>query len=335
MNLAIKVPNDIKEKLLSFPFLHVLYKELSKDLDEDDPLRIHLISTKKGIDVLNLLPFDAFYHQIENEDSKNLFSMHRACANLKINDVDQFISTTESFIDASIGKNIGAKESIGFEVGKNGWLLNKKSPPPVGAHLSDKIYSLTKNLLKQTPEIPLVKSRDLPPYYADWKENPYIVLNVNLVKGELEKEWIDLIDLFVNKHIILMCSELDKDVQVAELDDYLKELPQKNTYKIFNYYSNIDFGKLISHSVCFITHDSPLMHIASYCRAHTFYINKKENLQQTGPIHFSGEVRNFSLNDPTYMSGPKPNYSKIFDEIYDFVEERTKKEEDSVDSLKE
>jgi hypothetical protein len=127
-----------------------------------------------------------------------------------------------------------------------------------------------------------------------------------------------------------MCSELDINFQSPELLDFIKQLPKNNEYKSYIYDSNIEFAKLVSHSVCFITHDSPLMHISSYCRAHTFLINKKENLQKTGPIHFAGEVRNFSLSDPTFKSGPKPNYSRIFDEIYEFVDQRTKVEEEEI-----
>jgi ADP-heptose:LPS heptosyltransferase len=329
MNLVVKVPNDLREKLLSFPLLHVLHREFSQDADEENPFRFHIISNKKGIDVLNLLPFEAFYHQVDNEDNKNIFRMHRACANFKINDVDIFINTTEGFVDTSIGKNLGAKTCIGFDVGKNSWILNKKSALPVGHHESDKIYTLAQHVLDEVPEIPLVKSRELPPIYADYQENPYVVINLNLVKGEIEREWIDLIELFVNKNIIFMCSELEKHSQEPELKRFIEELPQKNNYKTFILNSNIDFAKLIAHSVCFVTHDSPLMHIASYCRAHTFYINKKENLQKTGPEHFTGKVRNFSLSDPTFQSAGKPNYSKIFDEVFEFVEERTKKEEES------
>ena len=331
MNLAIKVPNDLKDKILSFPLLHILQKELSKELKEDEVLKIHLISTKKGIDVLNLLPFDAYYHPIANEDSKNLFTMHRACSNFRMVDIDKFITTTDTFTDATIGKNIGAKESIGFKIGKNSWVLNKTIPPSLeGQHFSDKLYALAKTVLDSVPEIPLVKSRELSTLYADYLENPYFVLNLNLVKGEIELEWIDLISLFENKTIVLMCSELDINFQNPELLDFIKQLPKNNEYKSYVYDSNIEFAKLVSHSVCFITHDSPLMHISSYCRAHTFLINKKENLQKTGPIHFAGEVRNFSLNDPTFKSGPKPNYSRIFDEIYEFVDQRTKVEEEEL-----
>lgn len=324
MNLAIKVPNDLKERVLAFPLLHVLFREFSNQLDEDDILNIHLISTKKGIDVLNLLPFDAYYHSIDNDDTKNIFTMHRACKNFRLVDVDLFLTTTESFVDVVIGKYIGAKKSVGFDVGKNGWLLNKKNSPPTGAHTSDKIFSLVQNIIEDVPEIPLVRSRELSPFYNDWDDQPYIILNLNLVKGELEKEWIDLLELFDNQKIVLMCSELNKDIQSAEINEYIKKIPKNNEYKVFTYVSNIEFARLVANSLCFITHDSPLMHIGSYCRAHTFYINKKENLQQTGPVHFTGEVRNFSLNDPTFKSGPKPNYTKIFDEIYQFVEERTK-----------
>ena len=36
--------------------------------EDDEILNIHLISLKKDIDILNLLPFRAYYHELEEED---------------------------------------------------------------------------------------------------------------------------------------------------------------------------------------------------------------------------------------------------------------------------
>ncbi len=323
MNIAIKLPNSLKERTLAFPLLHTLVEKLKEKLAEDEILKVHLLSLGEGIDVLNLLPFDAFYHELEEDDVKSVFSIHRACANLKIDqNIDFFISTTESFVDVSIGKNIGAKESIGFAVGKNGWLLNKKVTIMANDHKSNQMYRLIKGVINEIPPMETVQCRELAPTYSDWKENPYVVINLDLLDGEVNPEWKEFVDLFVGKRFIFMCSEIPEDQQQEFLEEYIATLPRKNTYKLFVYESNIDFGKLISYALTFITHDSPLVNIASYCKCHVFLLNIKENLNITGPKYFPGEVWSFNLSDPVYGQGDRHNYTKIFDELVVFIEDR-------------
>ena len=146
MNIVVKLPNDLRGKILSFPFLHGLVKEAKKRLnaEEEEVLKLHLISNKKDIDVLNLLPFSAYYHEIEDEDLKSIFTIHRACVGLKIDRTDIFISTTENFVDASIGKNLKAKTNIGFQIGKNSLFFNKRVPYSVNDHQALQIFSLIK-----------------------------------------------------------------------------------------------------------------------------------------------------------------------------------------------
>lgn len=329
MNIAIKLPNNLSERTLAFPFLHSLHKFLSANLEEDETLNFHLISLKEGIDVLNLLPFKAYYHELEPEDVKSIFSIHRACMNFKIESLDIYISTTDSFVDASIGRNYGAVSRIGFSSGKNGWFLNKKVSKLNGQHLSFQIYELLKPLTEEVPPIPNVYSRELPFVFADWNENPYIVINLDLIENKINPEWKSFVELFTNKHFVFMCSNLDKGNvdQVDEFDLFIKSLPSKNTYKTFDSKSSIEFGKLISYCLCFISGDSPLVNIAAYCGAQIFHLHSKENLVQFGPGYFIAEVRHFSLTDPMFGSGGKFNYSKIFDELYAFIHEKTKIEE--------
>ncbi len=328
MNLAIKLPNDLRERVCTYPLLHTLYKELRKTLDEDEQLNIHLISLKKDIDVLNLLPFDAFYHELEVEDVKTIFTMHRACMNFKMDTIDIFISTTDSFVDASIGKNLRAEKKIGYALGKNGWFLNKKVPLLTGQHKSCQTYELLKALIENIPEIPNVYSRELPFAYADWNENPYTFINLDLIGEEDNSEWKDFIELFVNKNFVFMCSELKNSENMEPVQSFIQTLPKENNYRLFEYSSNINFGKTVSYAVAFVSGDSPLINIAAYCGAQVFHLNKKEKISIVGPTYFIGEVRNMAISDPMFGSQNKFNYSKIFDELYKFIEEKTKVEEE-------
>lgn len=331
MNIVIKLPDETRERILTFPFLQSLNKYFLKvieeketeDEEDDEILNIHLISLKKDIDILNLLPFRAYYHELEEEDVKNVFSVHRACVNFKIDRPDIFICASEGFVDASIGKQLGIKDRVGFDLGKSKWFFNKKITFLDGQHKTVQYFNLLKAFFEELPTIPNAFSRSLDPAYADWRENPYTVINLDLVDNKVNPEWNDFFELFTNKNFVFMTDGVPLEEQRSLLDDFIKTLPTKNTYKVFEYASNIAFGKLISHCVTFVTHDSFLMHLASYIGAHTFYINRKENFHFTGPEYLLGEVRNFSLSDPAYKSGNAHDYAKVFDEVYSYIDDKT------------
>jgi ADP-heptose:LPS heptosyltransferase len=328
MNVAIKVPNDIRGKILSFPFIHKLVKEINKKLDEEeseDVLLLHLISSDNGVDVLNLLPFDAYYHEIEASELKTVFTIHRACMNLNLEKVDLFISTTDSFVDASIGKNLKATVSAGFAGGKNNFLLNKKIPKPTGIHESTKIYQLLKAVVDgELPAIRNVCARAVPPLFDDWNTEPYFVINLSLKGKSIHPEWKELIDLFENKRIILMSDSIEEDLHKSTINEYIKTLSNKNTYDIYEETGHIDFAKLISYSWCFITEDSGLVQVASYCGARVYHMSRKDYSKNFDSRYFLGSHNIYALNDGQFSLKGDFDYGKIFDEIYDFVESKAK-----------
>ena len=333
MNIAIKLPDNIRDRVLVFPFLHALNKHLKQKMkdeeNEDELINIHLISLKEGIDVLNLLPFEAYYHELDLIDIKNVFSMHRACVNLKLDKIDIFVSTTESFTDATIGKNIGAKTKIGYSISKNSLLLNKKVSLLGGEHKSVQSLEILKAFDLKNTGSNKVYSRSVDPLFPDWRENPYTVLNIDLINKKPNPEWIDFLSLYSGKTFILMCDQVDAITQKDILEDFIKELPKENQYKMFILESYIDFAKLISFCITFISNNSPLMQFSSYCGAHVFYLNKSEDMKIVGPEYFLGDVRNFSLKDPSFKSGSTFNYGKIFDEIFPYIDSRSKSEDNA------
>lgn len=319
MNVSIKLPNDLRGKILTFPFIHAFVKEAKKRLNEEEEemLNLHLISNSEHLDVLNLLPFNAYYHEIEDEDLKTVFTIHRGVASLKIDSTDLFISTTESFIDASIGKNLKAKVTAGFQVGKNSFLLKKKIPFNTSGHQSEQVFSLIKSLVEdETIAIPNVCSREVKPLYADWNMNPYFVINLSLKGKEFNEEWVELINLFEHKNIVLMTDEFEADHQEAEIVEFIKKLSTKNNYKIFTYSSNIDFAKLISYTWCFVSEDSSLVQLAAYCGSEIFHLNRKENQDKFGPQYFIGDVTRFSVD----KSKKDFDYGSVHDDIYKYID---------------
>jgi hypothetical protein len=329
MNLVVKLPNKLSDRILAFPFLHALnrfYQERDEEVQNGEDkasLKLHLICLSEDIDSLNLLPFHAFYHPIESEDLESIFTVHRGCANLKFtNEINLFISTTDSFVDASIGKNIKAKNKIGFATGKNGWFLNKKVERPSNVHKSEEIFELLKPITGLLPKIPYVQARKMDPLYPDWSECPYVVLDLDHVEGELNDIWKELFELSSGKTFILMSSTLDHFEQELRIEGWIKNLPTKNTYKFFPYKSNIELSKLISYTKCFVTADEDLMHLSSYCGALTFYVGKSESFEVAGPKYTRGEVKYFNLLSP----GDSDGYSLVFDSVLELIDTKQPEE---------
>lgn len=328
MNIAIKVPNNLDEKVMSFPFLHQFVKLMEEKLEKeesDDRLNIHLISNKSSIDALNLLPFKAYYHEIEDDELKTIFTVHRACTKLTIENVDVFISTTDSFVDASIGKNLKAKMAIGFSNSKNNLFLNKKIQSNKEEHLASRIYKLIDIFeFENIPKMGHVCSRDLEPTISTWSEEPYTVIDLSLKDNLVHPEWIEFIELFENKKFIFMCSEADPYLQNGILNDFLKTLPVKNAYDVFEFSNHIDFAKLASFAITFVSENSSLINFASYCGTHSFFIDRLNRSLNLDCRFFYGEVVKFSLADMAATDGLDFRYEKIFDKVYAYINERTK-----------
>lgn len=331
MNLAVKLPKDLKARLLAFPFLQTLVKRLKVQIEknnqdpetEEETLQLHLLAEKEDLDALYLLPFQAFYHELEQEDMTTVFNAHRAVKNMKLDQVDVFVSLSESFVDASLGKSMGAIKRVGFSIGKNSLFLNQKVSLLKGRHVCDQYLEMFKPLLEKPPEeMPKAFSRNLEPYYSDWQENPYIAVNLSAKKDEVEGHWEEFFSLLEGVNIVLLCDQLPRESQKEILSSYVQKLGHKNNYKIFELESNIDFAKMASHAQTFISMDSALVHVAAYCGGHIHYMFQKEDIQKTGPIHFLGEVKYFNLNEPFYKEGGEVLYHKVFDDLYAFIDDK-------------
>lgn len=318
MNLAIKVPNELGEKVLSFPFLHKLVKELQKKFEEElegEVLNLHLLSTNKSIDVLNLLPFHAYYHELDEADLKSVFTVHRACTNLLVENIDIYLSLTESFVDASIGKNLKAKKNIGFNISKNNFFLNQKNILNSQEHFSKRLFTHWPSFFgKGEGEVPSVCSRELTPFVPNWNEEAYFIVDLTIKNNFIDEEWKELIDLFEHKKLYLMCSELEPDLQSSMVTDFIKTLSKSNQYVFFEYKSHIDFSKLTAYSKAFISENSGLIKLASYVGAYSFYLNKTSETKLKDCRFFYGEVENFVKEGSIF------NYAKIFDRIYAYID---------------
>lgn len=298
--IAVKLPFDLQERLLAFPFLHALRKRHRE-------AEIHFITPKKNIEVLNLLPFTAFYHEYEEGDLGTVFDVHRFCAGAKIFNVDLFISLTNSFVDACLGIGFRAKTRLGFSDGWKTLVFNEKTSRPHNQHLTEDFYALYQEHVKASVDAKLkVSSRDLSPVITDWDTEPYIAINLSPLRDlEIDGSWIDYINRFERQKFILFASEDQAKLQLM-LTPFLAKLNGKSRYQTFVYDSWIELAKMLAFSKGVITYNGPLATFAAYTGTRTFVLYDQEDPQRFGPFYFLCELMLMSTTDPTAVNPSAP-----------------------------
>jgi ADP-heptose:LPS heptosyltransferase len=167
--IAIKLPFDLQERILAFPFLHAISEFYPK-------ADIHIITPKMDAEVLNLLPFKAYYHLFNEDDIKTVLDVHPYTANAQIYNVDLFISLTNSFVDALLGIGLRAKKRVGFSDNWKTLVFTHKIPRPRGHHVCEDYLKLFELVAGAPSEKRLrVTSRPLNPIIEG--EEDYIAIN--------------------------------------------------------------------------------------------------------------------------------------------------------------
>lgn len=307
--IAIKLPFDLQERILSFPFLHAI-REKYPEAD------LHFITPKKEIEVLNLLPFTAYYHEFDEDEIENIFDVHRYCAYAKIYNVDLFISLTNSFADACLGLGLRAKKRVGFSDNWKTLVLTHKTPRPVGHHVVEDYFALYKEIDSAGVNPRLrVRSRDLNPIILD--EEPFIAINLSpLREAVIEKEWIELITQFEGQKIVFFASEDPVKVQMM-MEPFLASLPKKNTYVNFVYKNWIELGRMLSEARGVISYAGPAGALSAYVGTKSLLLYDVEDPQKSGPFYFLADVTVMGTNNPTLVNSQKSSGSlqprKTFD----------------------
>lgn len=295
-SIVIKLQFDLQERILCFPLLHKIREKYPHAV-------IHFITPKKNIEVLNLLPFTAFYHEIEEDDLTNIFDAYRYAVTSKIHNVDIFISLTNSFVDACLGLFLRAKKRVGFSDGWKTLVLTHKTPRLYGHHITEDYFSLYRAMVEANVEISIkVKSRELEPIIPEWESLPYIAINLSPLRGALiEDEYVDLINSFEHKRIVLYASENQEEIQLL-FAPFFERLSKKNTYVNFIHKSWIDLGKMMAFSRGVITFNGPAASLAAYVGAKTLILYDAEDPQKYAPFYFEAELLILGVNDPTLIN---------------------------------
>ena len=294
--IAIKLPFDLQERILAFPLLH--------KINEKYPTaEIHFITTKYQIEVLNLLPFKAYYHEIDEDEITTIFDVHRFSVTAKIYNIDMFISLTNSFSDACLGLGLRAKKRVGFSDGWKTLVLTHKTPRLMGHHVTEDYLALYRAMVEANVELKLkVISRELLPIIPEWDSLPYIAINLSpLREAAIEEEMVDLINSFERQRIVLFASEDQEKFQLI-IEPFLEKLSKKNTYINFIHKNWIEMGKMIAFSQGVITFNGPAASLSAYVGARTVILYDTEDPQRYAPFYFQAEILILGVNDPTLIN---------------------------------
>lgn len=294
-SIVIKLPFDLQDRILTFPFLHAISEYFPRT-------EIHFITPKKNIEILNLLPFKAYYHEFDEDEIQNVLDVHRYCVNSNIPNVDIFISLTNSFADACLGLALRAKKRIGFSDNWKTLVLNKKIPRPVGHHIVEDYLALYKELTGESINKKIkVISRDLKPIVSNEDES-YIAVNLSPIRNaKVEDEWIELINQFEGQRIVLFASDEQVKMQML-VEGFIEKLPTKNTYVNFTYRDWIELGRMLSCANGVITYSGPVGALSAYVGSRTLILYENEDPQRSGPFYFLGEVAIMGVNNPTLVN---------------------------------
>ncbi len=304
--IAIKLPFDLQERLLSFPFLHLIREQYPE-------AEIHFITPKKQIEVLNLLPFTAYYHEFDENEIENIFDVHRYTVTAKIFNVDLFISLTNSFVDGCLGFGLRAKRRLGFSDGWKTLLFTDKTPRLGGHHITEDYFSLYRALLGVNSDQKIkAMSRDVPAVIPDWDKLPYIAINLSPIRhAGIEDEIMELINYFEDQRIVLFASE-DQEKIDHLINPFIDRLNKRNIYINYFHKNWIELAKMLAFSRGVITFNGPVVSLSSYVGARTVVLYDSEDPQKTGPLFFLGESLMLNVNDPT-LSWPETSTGSIKD----------------------
>jgi len=321
--IAIKLPFDLQERILSFPLLH-------KIRDKYPLADIHFITPKKEIEVLNLLPFKAYYHEFDEDEIRTIFHSHRYTATSKIYNVDMFVSLTNSFSDACLGLGLRAKKRVGFSDGWKTMVLTHKTPRLSGHHITEDYFALYRAMVEANVDLKLqVMSREVDPIIKDWDTTPYVAINLSPLRhAEIEEEMLDLINSFENQRIVLFASEDQEKVQLV-IEPFLARLSSRNTYINFVHKNWIDLAKMMAFARGVITFNGAAASLSAYMGTKTVILYDSEDPKRYAPFYFQAELLILGVNDPTLVNSTtsigilrerkKFNMNEVFGKAVDFL----------------
>jgi ADP-heptose:LPS heptosyltransferase len=287
--IAVKLPFDLEERILAFPFLHAL-SDLYPKAD------LHFITPKTDVEVLNLLPFKAYYHLFDEDEIRSVLDVHPYTANASIYNVDLFVNLTNSFPDACLGLGLRAKKRVGFSDNWKTLVLTHKTKRPVGHHLAEDFLALFPLVTGTAPDARLrVTSRPLA-RTAELPSSPYYAVNLAPLRGPaIESEWIELLSQFEGQRIVLFASEDQVQMKLL-METFLPLLPKTNAYEFFTYKDQIELGRMLAYASGLITYQGAGGALGAYVGTRVLVLYDRGDPQRTGPFNFLSDVAVLAAN---------------------------------------
>lgn len=318
--IAIKLPFDLQERILTFPFLHAISEFYPK-------ADLHFITPKKDVEVLNLLPFKAFYHLFDEDEIKGIMDVHPYTANARIYNTDLFISLTNSFPDAALGLGLRAKQRVGFSDNWKTLVLNKKISRPVGHHVVEDYMKLFEEAVGGHVNKRIkVTSRPLAQIIEG--DVPYVAINLSpLREAVIEQEWIDLISMFEGQKFVLFFADEQVKGQML-MENFMEKLPKKNTYVNFHWHDMIELGRMLAFARGVLTYNGPCGALSAYVGSRTLILYDIEDPQKTGPFYFLADVAVMGVNNPTLVNSSQGQTGSLKARVTFNMEEVFKKMSD-------
>ncbi len=297
INIAIKLPAPLQERLMTFPMLHLL-REAYPDAV------LHFICPKHKIEMLYTLPFEGFWYPWDEEEIQNIFDTHRYATQLKIPRVDIFICLGDTLKELALGKLLDAKKCIGFSEGWKNWFTTLAVKRPVGHHLSEEYYALFKEFTnRRLPEKMQVKSRELSAFYQT--ERPYLAVDLwPFSPGKIDEFWQPYFEMHEGKHFVLFFGE-DEAKGCLLAQGFMQRLSTKNTYELFVSADWIELAKMLAHAKGLVARAGASVSFATYLGTDALAIYETGEPRRDAPIPFFANWQILDLRDPT-LSVSKP-----------------------------
>lgn len=292
--IVIKLPALLQERLLAFPFLHLM-RDSFPDAD------LHFISPQNKIEMLYTLPFEGFWHPWDDDGVANVFEAHRFATTLKVHNVDIYISLGDSIQELSLGKFIGAKKIVGFAEGWKAWFATLPVKRPVGKHVTEEYLEIFQTLSNiRLPEKLRVLGKTLPPFFKDTPESPpYLAVDLYpFSPGKLDGFWSDYFSMFEGKRFALFFSQEEaKGALLAE--NFMERLPKANKYELVLNPNWIEVGKMLSNARGLVARSGASISYATYLGTDALAIYESGDPRLDAPFYNFANWQLLDVRDPT------------------------------------
>ncbi len=262
MRIVVRAPNWLGDIIMSFPFMHALHEEFpSAD--------ITVIVKEAYMPLLHFLPFKVKAIPFDKEDHPGLVELYKYCWNQPpLRDADIYFSLPPSFSSAFMGFCLRAKQRVGFSGDYRGIFLTHKKEKPSYIHRSQEYLRLLSLYTeKDYSKYKKIISRDVVPFFTEWEDNRYLVININSEASSRRLplgKWVELIDQFEEHRIVFIGAAKDKE----RVEELLGQLTSKNSYVNLVGKTNIlELARVLAYAQGVITNDSGPAHLASYVGA--------------------------------------------------------------------